>query len=278
MRVTEPELSTAPLATLDGPGDPSAVSCPDDAKPCDEATGPGPRRAPTFPRLFVEDLAHVGASPAHMHGKDLVKVGLGAAAVVTTALVLDKPAQRFAQGHRNGVTNAVGRFGYYAGSAWGTGAAVAGAYIGGRPDVAQDLLAGGLISTAVVHGLKYPFGRHRPNSGDGPFTFTPFSGDASLPSGHTAGAASMYGVMRAHFPGSDVVKYGGAALVVSVAAARVNDNAHHVSDTVAGALLGYAIGNRVAKYNMARRADGRAMSVTPTVGPGGVGLAFHATF
>ena len=99
--------------------------------------------------------------------------------------------------------------------------------------VTSAALAGGV--TAV---LKEVFGRVRPNvAGSEPLDFEPFSGNESMPSGHTASAfgfaASLAGDVRPLW-----AKIGLYTLATGTAWSRVYNNKHWTSDVVAGAAVG----------------------------------------
>lgn len=99
--------------------------------------------------------------------------------------------------------------------------------------VTSALLAGGI--TAV---FKYALGRERPStSGAEPLDFIPFSGNVSMPSGHTSTAFGFAASLA-----EDVhplwAKIGLYALASGTAWSRVYDNAHWTSDVIAGAIVG----------------------------------------
>lgn len=102
------------------------------------------------------------------------------------------------------------------------------------------LFAAILISGICVQILKHFFGRARPTlfAEVGAFSFSPFAFDFKLnsfPSGHSTsiGALAMIGAMF-------LSKYrtGFASFAVIVGAARIADEAHYLSDVLAGLTLG----------------------------------------
>lgn len=104
----------------------------------------------------------------------------------------------------------------------------------------SSLAAGGVGALSAL-GLKYMVGRARPNLELGPASFTPVStsnGDTSWPSIHTT---VMWAVITPYAKAYDASWLYGVAAVTNVA--RVAGRDHWFSDTVAGSLLGYAIGN-----------------------------------
>jgi membrane-associated phospholipid phosphatase len=99
--------------------------------------------------------------------------------------------------------------------------------------VTSAALAGGV--TAL---LKEVFGRVRPNvAGSEPLDFEPFSGNESMPSGHTASAFGFAASLA-----DDVhplwAKIGLYAVATGTAWSRVYNNKHWTSDVVAGAAIG----------------------------------------
>jgi len=132
------------------------------------------------------------------------------------------------------------------------------------------------VATGVV---KTVVGRERPDrSGDNDGSFHPFSLDddnQSFPSFHAGLAFSTAAVLQ----DSDlpvVVKgaaYGLAGLTVW---ARLHDEDHWLSDTVAGGLLGYAIGRWTVHHRgLATVAQG---TLTPEIADSRVGLAWRRRF
>ena len=84
---------------------------------------------------------------------------------------------------------------------------------------------------------KYAFGRPRPEQSLDADGYSPFSGQASLPSGHSAMAFALATSLAddIHRPLATVGLYG---MATAVAWSRVNDNRHWLSDVAAGALVG----------------------------------------
>jgi len=99
--------------------------------------------------------------------------------------------------------------------------------------VTSAALAGGI--TAV---FKYALGRERPNvAGSEPLDFIPFSGNVSMPSGHTSTAFGFAASLA-----EDVhplwAKIGLYTLATGTAWSRVYNNQHWTSDVIAGAIVG----------------------------------------
>src|SRR5947208_2688943 len=105
-----------------------------------------------------------------------------------------------------------------------------------------------LNSLVVVEGMKYSFGRQRPNEGNGNGQF--LQGGVSFPSEHAAAAWSVAGVVAHEYPGTftKILAYGLASLVDI---SRVKAQKHFPSDVVVGTV----IGNLVAQDIYSRHHD-----------------------
>ena len=115
-----------------------------------------------------------------------------------------------------------------------------------RPDVAKAggrMLAAHLLATAGKAGVKRSVDRTRPHllveegryeAGKGERNEGPYN---SFPSGHTAGAVAVARAMARDFPEAAGPAYAAAVAVAAVQVPRCN---HFVSDTVGGALIGWA--------------------------------------
>jgi hypothetical protein len=102
-------------------------------------------------------------------------------------------------------------------------------------------LAAGGVGAVSALGLKYVVGRSRPSSEQGPGNFTPLSAKnsgTSWPSMHTT---VMWAAVTPYAKEYDANWLYGVAAVTNVA--RVASRKHWFSDTVAGSMLGYAIGD-----------------------------------
>ncbi len=105
-----------------------------------------------------------------------------------------------------------------------------------------------LNSLAVVEGMKYSFGRQRPDEGIGNGEF--FKGGTSFPSEHAAAAWSVAGVVAHEYPGTftKILAYGLASLVDI---SRIKAQKHFPSDVAVGTV----IGNLVAQNIYSRHHD-----------------------
>lgn len=289
-------LASAPTGSLASPPAGSAAS-----QTATSAASPADASAPESPastqaadttdgvsagmpvwRLLVVDAGHIFSAPVHWTGHDWAVFGIGAASVVgltfadkhlrTEALRGDSPLEtRLANDFRY--------FGNYA--AFGVLGAF---YVGGRiandnkaQETALDgliasILGGGIIATA----LKEVTGRYRPSTHKGVYTFKPFSGNASFPSGESTEAFAAGSVIATEYPHLwvEIPCYGIASLV---AFARMREDAHWASDVVAGALIGTTVGRAVVHLNQRLRAR-LNVSVSPLISPGAQGLTIRTAF
>lgn len=102
-------------------------------------------------------------------------------------------------------------------------------WLGTGSDLARSLVYTGVAVTA----LKVAVHRTRPNGG--PYSF---------PSGHTAAAFAVAPILVQHF--GTVAAIPAYALAVSTAMGRMEDRKHYLSDVIAGAGIGSAIGLAIA--------------------------------
>ncbi|MGH8706011.1 MAG: YjbH domain-containing protein, partial [Burkholderiales bacterium] len=129
-------------------------------------------------------------------------------------------------------------------------------------------LEAGALAFVASTGLKYGVGRARPDSGEGKSQFNPGESDDrwhSFPSRHTAVMWAAVTPYAKEF-GMEWL-YGLAALTN---AARTGSREHWFSDTVAGSVLGYALGHLAWEARLGKKKG------TPSVaiGPGNVALVW----
>jgi membrane-associated phospholipid phosphatase len=128
----------------------------------------------------------------------------------------------------------------------------------GQPHMAvvgADLTRGLFVSQIWIQGLKRSVRRERPDGSD----------DLSFPSGHAAGGFAVATVLARHYGWKGAIPgYIGAAYI---AAARVHDNKHYLSDVTFGAAMGIA-GSRTVL-----RTGRYGVRVSPALAPGQIGLS-----
>lgn len=98
-----------------------------------------------------------------------------------------------------------------------------------------------LLSTGVLHGLKWSIGRARPMAHLGAFHFEPFSAAEhcdAFPSGHATAVGTLAVLLGMYFPRGRWVFYLLAALV---GVERIVHDWHFLSDVLAGYALAAAV-------------------------------------
>ncbi|MGH7589886.1 MAG: phosphatase PAP2 family protein [Gemmatimonadales bacterium] len=124
-----------------------------------------------------------------------------------------------------------------------------------------------IVGSIIAQALKEVIGRARPYQGPSETGFKPFSGWASMPSGHSMAAFALATSL------SDEIHRGWATaglytLAVGTGASRIVLNAHWFSDVVAGAIIGTTSAKLVnGKWRIFRITPPRIL-----VGPDKVGL------
>ena len=123
-------------------------------------------------------------------------------------------------------------------------------------NVGADLFRAQVLTQGIVQGIKFTAGRSRPDGTS-----------RSFPSGHTASAFATGTVLHRHFGWkAGVPAY---ALASYIAASRLSENRHYLSDVVFGATLGILAGRQVTVP-----IGGARFALTPQMVPGGAGVAF----
>lgn len=261
----------------------------DDSKEPASAAEPMPSADEKKPRLCLfcreyghllgEDIVHVFKAPTRWSSKQWKQVGIGAGIVVGTAVLLDRHVNNYAEDNQTDTTNRVAdTFAPF--GADDAFAVVAGFYLGGAiahdpraKAVALDGIVSSVITSAmIVPALKVIAGRERPNANEGADAF--FQGGSSFPSGHTAEAFTLAATIASHYDSLWVkgTAYGVASLV---GYARVEQDAHFLSDVVASALIGIGVAKSVVAFNKRKRS---ALTLKPAVGSDHWGVELSTSF
>ena len=119
----------------------------------------------------------------------------------------------------------------------------------------RDLVRAQLLNHGVTHLLKTAVRRTRPDGSNG----------ASFPSGHSSGTFATATVLHRRYGW----RVGGPAMAIAsyVAASRLSENRHHLSDVVFGAAVGITAGRTVTFSRGARRIE-----LAPMIQPGAAGV------
>ena len=233
-----------------------------------------------FGKTVVFDTREVFKAPVRWRKPDWRSVGIKAAVVVGSLALLDEPVRDYVQDHKGSTTERIANAFEPFGAEYALGALAGFAAFGtlaGKP-AARNVALDGTVSSLIAAGLVVPAlkeltGRSRPNAGLGAHDFNPFSGAESFPSGHTAEAFALAASIAENYDQRWIkgLAYGVAGLV---GYARVEHDAHWLSDVTAGAFIGIGVAREVSALHRARR----AVVVTPLPVPSGWGVRVSAAF
>jgi membrane-associated phospholipid phosphatase len=219
-----------------------------------------------------------GAGGTHLrwwHGVAAV----GGYALLTT---LDDGLQDFFRENRSTTSNDVSSFARRMGQpevyiATGLGILATGLISGDREirDAGIRVTRSLALTGAVVTVAKFAAGRSRPSrNGSDADDFSPFSGNTSAPSGHSAMAFALATSLSDEIgnPWATVALF---TLATGTAWSRVNDNVHWVSDVVAGAGIGIVsarfMSGRLTMFGI------KPPAIRPAPG-GGIALSWEGSF
>jgi membrane-associated phospholipid phosphatase len=195
-------------------------------------------------------------------GDTLGPLALGSAFALATSSA-DGAAIRYFDRHPMGT---FGRVGEWSGSGQTMAALTGGLLIAGQiaPEgrfraATYDMAQAGIVNAAYTYAVKKAVGRDRPNGAN----------RLSFPSGHTSNAVAAAVVWAHHYPKAAVPVYAAAGLI---GASRVARGAHHVSDVIAGATVGYVVGRTVVRGSRPLGRDGALLTVGANGGPSGDGM------
>lgn len=246
-----------------------AIDLADDNKITPVTSLPKPLATLSQPVITRGEISSPQAKPITENLVRNLSLSLGAIALSTT---LDRSGDTFARQHgqntvAKGLTKVGNALPFVAFGLAGL------AFLDDDPRLSRTGLAAlqaGGIGAATGLGLKLAFGRSRPELNQGPAQFHAAgsrSSDSSMPSIHNA---MTWGVITPFAKEYDMPWLYGVAALTNMA--RITDRKHWVSDTVAGSLLGYWLGDIAWNHN---RRDDRS---GPQVSLGNRNLAFGWTF
>ena len=198
---------------------------------------------------------NLGSAITNPSGKDLNVFLLGSGAVLS-AYFLDDTVRNFSQNHQNRISGKIANIDNYYGNYKYMIPAPMLIYAVGFFGKNSDIQNSGLkMAQAVFYTgmmtifIKELAGRSRPYLNEGTHHFKPFAFNEdrrSFFSGHSSITFAISTVLANEVDNLawKIFWYGAAGTVTG---ARVYHDKHWLSDTVAGALLGYAIGNFVSR-------------------------------
>lgn len=211
------------------------------AEPATHVEQPQPHHDSVF-KAASADLANFGRAAAT---PDFWRSALLISGISLASAVADKSLDRFAVNHgKSGIMPGVKTVGSnlpFVAIAYSATMFLSSDADSKPASTAYSALAAGGLGAMSFLSLKYIVGRARPSIEQGSASFTPIStsnGNTSWPSGHTT---VMWAVITPYAKAYDAPWLYGVAAVTNLA--RVAGRDHWFSDTVAGSLLGYAIGD-----------------------------------
>lgn len=127
----------------------------------------------------------------------------------------------------------------------------------GAEDLGRDLIRAQVVTQSLTLAVKLSVGRTRPDGSD----------NRSFPSGHASGSFATATVLQRHYGWRvGIPAYGVAGYI---AASRLSNARHYLSDVVFGAAVGILVGRTVTIGVGKNR-----FAVSPLVVPGGGGVQF----
>jgi undecaprenyl-diphosphatase len=139
-------------------------------------------------------------------------------------------------------------------------------------DAAFTSLESLVLAGGISYGLKYAFGRGRPDEGYAPNHFEPFSGHSSFPSGHTTTAFAVIVPWAVYY--RTPLARALLLLPLGTALARLDRDKHWATDVIAGGTIGTLTAVFLARRHQNRsKPNGRSPRVR--VAPGHASIAFR---
>jgi membrane-associated phospholipid phosphatase len=215
--------------------------------------------------LLGRSVVHATTSPRRW---DRQEVRTAAALVVALAALssVDEAGRTFMRSNRSSLaddlTREIERLGTVQNFAVLGGLLAAGVALddGKARAVAVEGLASSIVAGALITPtLQFVLGRSRPRRNERAHTFHAFSGNISLPSGHTTQAFAVASVIATEY-NNFAVQVAAYGLAGGVAVSRMYHDAHYLSDVAAAALIGTLVGRSVAHYGQTVR---RGMRIEP---------------
>jgi membrane-associated phospholipid phosphatase len=234
------------------------------------------------PRTAAAQALDTTASSGTARPQPVIRWWHGAIAVggLSALMLLDHPVQRYARENSGTGADNVARVVRHFGQPEAYGTLTLGlvgvGLLAQRPELARmggRLGASILLAGATVEVGKVFLGRPRPEQSLDADGYVPFSGQAAMPSGHSAMAFALATSLSddIHRPWATVGLYG---MATAVAWSRINDNRHWLTDVTAGALLGITS----AKLASGRWRIFRIRPPAIIAVPGGAGLGWSGSF
>lgn len=213
------------------------------------------------PNMF-ESLGNTTATLGRQIGEIPASTWLWAGGAILASSLLDKPVDRWAQNNQTRTVNRLGTAANALPVAMALGAGVLFTGIGGQPaaSTAETALQAAAYTWGANLVTRFVVGRSRPLDEQGSADFNGFNGGATQ-SGFASNHVAVAFALATPFAQQHNMPW-----LYAVAAAstfgRVQKRDHWVSDTVAGAFMGYAIGSLLTEQQQQKK-SGMRLSVTP---------------
>lgn len=231
----------------------------------------------------LSTIGHVATSPLRWSGDEWLIAG-GVVAVGFASATLDDEVRAAMRRNNSGLNDGIREIGYDYGAPEFAGPAAIGFYLVGAVTGNAWIRGTGLmlIESMVTIGLvqipaRIIAGRARPRADEGNASFNLFKGadqnHASFISGHSAIAFAASTVLSRRIDNTWAT-IGLYTLASLTPWARLYEDDHWLSDTVAGSLLGFLIGSAVVEYNHAEGLLGARVRIVPTLNGATMTLAW----
>ena len=245
----------APQPAQDPQPPPAAQQDDAQAKKQDDAQA---KKPPTPERTGIKALfGNLGGDYTHLFRRDNLYVAALGGGLALAAHPLDSDFNIHLRSHYTTVNRAFAPAKYFGNTPEQIGLSL-GTFAIGRAvgsdktsHLGMDLLRAQILTESMVQPLKFAVGRERPDG----------SNHQSFPSGHAAITFAGATVIERHLGWKQSVL--GYTIASYVAASRIHDNVHYLSDVIFGAAVGTIAGRTVTQH-------GRSYwTFVPTTVPGG---------
>lgn len=241
-----------------------------------------------YAKGYLTDGARLATSPLRWESNDWLKLGLVVGSTASLFFV-DGEVNRFAQRNQNSVATGFAEFGNTIGNPLTAFPALGAYYLYGH--LADDsrarrtsllALESMTMASLITSVHKSIASRHRPESGDGPWSWdgpSLSSKNVSFCSGHTSSAFSIATVFADQYRDNPYVPPVAYGLASFVGLSRIYSNKHWLSDTFFGAAVGYFTSKAILSYHKREKNDSLSrLSIQPEVSREMTGLTVKYDF
>ncbi len=208
----------------------------------------------------VIDLFKLPTEENEITVKDVLAGTVLVGAIPATIYGLDNPIRRNVRNMNDGTASALNYVGL--GTTVGSLGLVYGWGVLSRNDDARHVALTGVEGIGMASlanlGLKFAFGRRRPNEGDGPRAF--FKGGESFPSAQSTIAFAAAAALSEGFNNRWWAAVPAYSFAIMTGVGRMGKDAHWASDVLASSLIG--VGTTELLFYLHRRRDWLTSSLT----------------